>query len=145
MNILQIAILAFIIMECGNIVVLYFYPEFKLGNGVGVFNEWDKTKENENSHLLAKYMTNWVGNVKLIFILLLLAVLLVGDEKMQLITTIAMILSISAFYFKLRPIMVKLDERGEISPKGYSKILTAMITGMMIMFSVALIVHLVIT
>lgn len=37
MSILSLSIIVFCIMELGNIFVLYFKPDCKLGNGVAVF------------------------------------------------------------------------------------------------------------
>ena len=38
MSILSLSIIVFCIMELGNILILYFKPDSKLGNGVAVFN-----------------------------------------------------------------------------------------------------------
>ena len=40
MNILQIGILVFIIIETLNITMLYFAPGMKIGNALGVFKTW---------------------------------------------------------------------------------------------------------
>lgn len=40
MDILQIAIIIFCIMELGNVLILYFMPDSKLGNGVAVFDSF---------------------------------------------------------------------------------------------------------
>lgn len=37
MSILSLSIIVFCIMELGNILILYFKPDSKLGNGVAVF------------------------------------------------------------------------------------------------------------
>lgn len=52
-----------------------------------------------------------------------------------------MILSISTYFWKLHPIIKKLDKNGKITPKGYSKVLGYMIGGFLCMFSLALILH----
>lgn len=143
MNILDYAIIFFVMMESANVVILYFFPDFKFGNGVSVFIDWQRAKEDESMHLFAKYMANWVANVKLIFIVLLLVILFLGSDMVKVFAVIAMILSIAAYYWRLHPLMIKLDELGSLEPKGYSKTLFAMITGFMTMFSVALIVYLV--
>ena len=137
MNILDIAIITFVIMESSNVIILYFFPDSKLGNGVAVFNEWFRAKENEANELFAKYMTNWVAGVKLIFIVLLLVILFTGSNLTKLLAVFVMILSIATYYFRLNPIIKKLDSIDEITPKGYSKTLFWMITGFMSMFSLA--------
>ena len=38
--VLTIAIIVFCIMELGNVMILYFAPDSKLGNGVAVFDSW---------------------------------------------------------------------------------------------------------
>ena len=141
MNVLDIAIIIFVIMESANVAILYFAPDSKLGNGVAVFNQWFKGKEDPSTKLFASYMVNWVAGVKLIFIVLLLAILFTGTETTKVCAVGAMILSIATYYFRLHSIIKQIDGMGELSPKGYSKTLFWMITGFMSMFSVALIVH----
>lgn len=141
MNILDIAIIIFVIMETGNICILYFAPDSRLGNGVAVFDNWFETKEDENAHLFASYMASWVAGAKLIFIFLLLVILFTGSEMTKIFGVVAMILSIASYFWKLHPIIKKLDANGKITPKGYSKILGYMITGFMTMFTIALIVY----
>lgn len=43
--ILDIAIIIFCIMEFGNVMILYFLPDSKLGNGVAVFESWTDVKK----------------------------------------------------------------------------------------------------
>lgn len=145
MNILDIAIIIFIIMETANVLILYFAPDSRLGNGVAVFNQWEKSKENEKEHLFAKYMTNWVAGTKLIFIVLLIVILLTGNESSKLLALFVMILSIATYFWKLHPIIKKLDAMGEITPNGYSKTLFFMIAGFLLMFSIAAIIYMFIT
>lgn len=77
MDILSIAILIFICMETANVIILYFFPGSRLGNGVGVFNPFHQT-EDEPQKLFASYLVNWVAGVKLIFLVLLVVVLLLN-------------------------------------------------------------------
>ncbi len=144
MNILDIAIIIFVIMETGNICILYFAPDSRLGNGVAVFDNLAESKEDENMHLFARYMTCWVAGTKLIFIVLLLVILFTGSEITKIWGVGAMILSIASYFWKLHPIMKKLDHNGKVTPKGYSKALDGMIIGFMLMFSGALIAYLLI-
>ncbi len=135
------AIVIFVLMESSNVFILYFCPDFQYGNGVYIFEHWEKSKAQEEVHLFARYMANWVAGVKLIFIVLLLVILMVGNEASKVGAAAVMVLSIASYYWRLHPIMKKLDELGEIKPKGYSKTLWWMITGFMSLFSGALIVH----
>lgn len=141
MNILDISIIIFVIMETANVCILYFRPDSKLGNGVAVFNEWEDSKKNECEHLFARYMTYWVAGTKLIFIVLLLVILFTGSQLTKICAVGAMILSIATYFWKLHPIIKVLDQKGKITPKGYSKALGYMITGFLIMFSIALIIY----
>lgn len=142
MNILDTVIKIFIVMESINVYILYFAPQSQLGNGIGVFNQWFKSQENENNHLFIKYLVNWVAGTKLIFIMLLLVILNFGNEEIKLYTVIAMIISILSYFWRLHPIIKTLDKKDEITPKGYSKALFGMISGFIAMFSIALIMYL---
>jgi len=44
MNILSIVIIAFALLETLNIFMLYFTPGTRRGNGMGVFNAYEKSK-----------------------------------------------------------------------------------------------------
>lgn len=140
MDILSIAILIFIVMESANVAILYFWPGSRLGNGVGVFNAFHNS-ENEEHRLFASYLVNWVAGVKLIFIFLLAVILVTGTETVRIGAVVAMILSIATYFWRLHPTIQKLDAMGCITPKGYSKALGWMIAGFMIMFTLALAAH----
>lgn len=142
MDILSIAILIFIMMESANVAILYFWPGSQLGNGVGVFNAFHNS-ESEEQKLFTSYLINWVAGVKLIFIFLLAVILVIGTEQVKMWAVVAMILSIATYFWRLHPTIKKLDAMGCITPKGYSKALGWMITGFMLMFTTALIVHMI--
>lgn len=139
MDILSIAILIFIVLETANIIILYFKPDSKLGNGVAVFNAWEKSKEDKDMHEFIRYLVYWVAGTKLIFIVLLVVILLTAGERTKLLTALALVVSIASFYCKLYPIIKALDIRGQINPKGYSKTLSSMILGFIMMFSLVLV------
>ncbi len=143
MDILSISIIIFCVMELGNVLILYFMPDSKLGNGVAVFDSWRDVKKDESLDLFAHYMAYWVAGVKLIFIFLLMVVLFTGTEVTKMWAVIAMILSIATYFWKLHPIIKKLDRMNKITPKGYSKILGFMIIGFLLMFTIALIIYLI--
>lgn len=143
MDILSVAILIFIIMESANVAILYFRPNSQLGNGVGVFNAFHKS-QSEEQKLFSSYLVNWVAGVKLIFIFLLAVILIIGTEQVRMWAVVAMILSIATYFWRLHPIIKKLDAMGCITPKGYSKALGWMISGFLIMFTAALVVHIII-
>ena len=140
MSILSIAILIFIIMESANVTILYFWPRSRIGNGVGVFNAFHNS-ENEEQKLFSSYLVNWVAGVKLIFIFLLAVILIIGTEPVKIWTVVAMILSIATYFWRLHPTIKKLDAMGCITPAGYSKVLGWMISGFLIMFLLALVIY----
>lgn len=47
--------------------MLYFTPGTHRGNGLGVFNAYEKSKSDSEVHSLVKYLINWVAGTKLIF------------------------------------------------------------------------------
>ena len=140
MDFLSIAMILFIILESANVAILYFWPGSRLGNGVGVFNAFSNP-ESEEQRLFASYLVNWVAGVKLIFLFLLAVILVIGTEQVKLWAVVAMILSIATYFWRLHPTIQKLDAMVCITPKCYSKALGWMITGFLIMFTLALIGH----
>ncbi len=134
MNILDIAIIIFVLMESANVLILYYVPNSKKGNGVAVFNHWEKSRNEEEAHLFARYMVNWVAGTKLIFIMLLLGILFTANELTKIVSIIVMILSIATYYLRLHPIIKKMDQKGLITPKGYSNKLGFMIAGFLLIF-----------
>lgn len=143
MNILQIGISVFCFIETLNIIILYFNPTFKYGNGVGVFNDYNELMKDDNKKDFVSYMINWVAGTKLIFIMVGIVVVIFGNYNTQLFTVVALIISILSFYWRLFPTIKKLDKEGKILPKGYSKTLNFMILSFVIGFSAILVVELI--
>lgn len=56
MDSLSIAIILFCIMETANVMILYFKPNSRLGNGVAIFDAWEDTKQDKSMELFAYYM-----------------------------------------------------------------------------------------
>lgn len=142
MDILSVTMLIFCILESINVLILYFWTDSKIGNGVGVFDVWEESKKDEVLALFNHYMVYWVAGTKLIFIVLIGVILVTGSEATKIGAVVAMIISIATYFWKLHPIISELDERGKITPKNYSKVLGGMILGFLVMFSGALIIHL---
>lgn len=138
MKILEIVMLVFISIELANVIILYYFPRSKKGNGVAIFNAYHRAQEDEEMALFANYMKNWVAGTKLIFIVLIVVILLFGNDLVKLFGVFSMILSILTYYFKLHPIIKRLDQMNAITPKGYSKTLGYMITGILVMFIIPL-------
>jgi hypothetical protein len=139
MNLLQIITLVFIIIELTNILSLYFWKDTSKANGTGCFKALQEAKQNPHIYDMVRYLINWVAGTKLIFLVLLLVILILGDAVVQMWSTIVLILAICSFYIGLFPIIKKMDAEGQIVPKGYSKILLIMITSLVIGFSAGLI------
>jgi len=131
---IKIALVGFIILESGNIFVLYFFPDSKLANGMGVFIAWERSKDDPGIHDLARYLVNWVAGTKLIFIGLLIVLLFTADQTALLLTAGVMALTISSFYWRLFPLIRKMDSQSQIEPPGYSKSLGWMIGAMILCF-----------
>lgn len=139
MDILTIAVMLFGLLEVSNVFMLYCMPETKKGNGVGVFNAFEKSKEYPEIHIFIKYLINWIAGTKIIFILLLFVIFLTGNDITKICSTIALIASILTFYWRLFPLIIAMDKDGQITPKGYSKTLGIMIFSFIIVLSVAVV------
>lgn len=140
MNILQLVIIAFLILETTNVIALYFFPDSKYANSVGVFSTWEQSKQDPEVHNLLKYLVNWVAGTKIIFIMLLIVILLIADEQELIYVGMVMIFSIGTYFWRLNPLIRKMDSEGQVEPKKYSVILRWMIAAMIGTFLVAVIV-----
>ena len=137
MNFLTIVTIGFLVLEGTNVFALYFFPETRNVNAVGIFNAWEKSKSDPDIHNFVKYLVNWIAGTKLIFIVLLIVILLVADERTLVFSGVALIFSIASFFWRLFPLIRRMDQSGEITPAGYSKTLGWMIGGFILTFSVA--------
>lgn len=142
MNILEIVISIFIFIEILNVMTLYYRPESSVGNGLGVFNAFHKSMKDEEVFPLVSYLVNWVAGAKLIFIMIGIVVVIFGNEMTQIFTVVALIISILSFYYRLFPIIKKLDKKNEITPVGYSKTLHYMIFTFIAAFTLVLVIYL---
>lgn len=142
MSVLTIVIMCFIVLESLNVMILYFKPESTKGNGVGVFNAYESSKQYPEIHRLIQYLIYWIAGTKVIFIVLLVVILLTGTVTTKIWTVVALILSIGTFFWRLFPLIRQMDKKGEITPKGYAKTLGWMIAGFMAVFTVTLVLYL---
>jgi hypothetical protein len=138
--VLKITLVVFMFLEFSNVIALYQRPDFKYANAVGMFNAWKGSERDPEVHDFVRYLVNWVAGSKLIFLALLVVILIFGNDETQIFTLIALILTISIFYWKLYPIIKRMDGSGQITPRGYSRTLFRTITGMVIALSAALII-----
>ena len=134
MSILSYVVIAFICLELANVLALYFSPGTQRFNGVGVFRAWERSKQYPDIHDFVRYLVYWVAGTKLIFILLLIVILISGDEHTLLLAGVALVASISSFYWRLFPLIRKMDRDAQIAPKNYSAVLGLMILGFIVVF-----------
>ncbi len=139
MSLISVALILFIILESLNVVCMYCFPDLKKGNSISSFNAYEKAKQDPEMFIFIKYLVNWVAGTKFIFILLLVVILVIGSDIVKLVSTIALILSISTFYWKLYPLIKNMDQHNQINPKGYSKTLRITISVFILMFLIAII------
>jgi hypothetical protein len=142
MNPISIVIIGFIVLEGTNVIALYFFPGSKYANSVGVFKTWEKSKQDPEIHDFIKYLVNWVAGTKLIFLLLLIVILITADAQGLFYTALAMVISISSFFWRLFPLIRKMDRENHVDPKNYSAILGLMISLFVMVFLAALILTL---
>jgi len=138
--VVKIVILAFIALETSNVLALYFFPGSKRANAVGVFSAWEKSKQYPEIHDFVKYLVNWVAGTKLIFLLLLGVIVFFGDLSIQKLSLIALAVATLTFYWRLFPLVRRMDRNGQIQPKNYSMILGGMIFILILLFTLAVLV-----
>lgn len=133
----KIVILVFILLETSNVLALYFAPGSKKANAVGVFKAWEKSKQYPEIHDFVKYLVNWVAGTKLIFLLLLAVIVLRGNLELQQLSLFALCIATATFFWRLFPLIRKMDKSGQIEPMNYSTVLAAMIFVFILFFGIA--------
>jgi hypothetical protein len=140
MTLIKVVILLFILLEFSNVLALYFAPGSKYANAVGVFTAWEKSKQYPEIHDFVKYLVNWVAGTKLIFLLLLAVIIIYADSNTQQMSLIALIIATLSFYWRLFPLIKKMDQNGQIEPKNYSIVLGIMIFVFIAAFTIAVVI-----
>ncbi len=140
MTALSIVIIGFILLETTNVIALYFYPETKIANGIGTFRAYERSKQDPVVHDFVRYLVNWVAGTKLMFLLLLLVIVLTADTDTLLLTGIAMAVAVASFFWRLYPLVRKMDAEEQLDPPGYSRLLGLMIAAMVLVFVVATVI-----
>lgn len=135
-----IVILAFILLEFSNVLAMYFAPGSKYANAVGVFSAWEKSKQDPEIHEFVRYLVYWVAGAKLIFLFLLGAITLFGDSDLKRMSLVALCIASISFYWRLFPLIRKLDRNGQINPKNYSIVIGVMISVFILFFALAAII-----
>ena len=133
----KIIIVAFMIFEFSNVLALYFAPGSKYANAVGVFSAWEKSKQDPEVHDFVRYLVYWVAGAKLIFLFLLGVIVLFGSSDLQRMSLLALSLATLSFYWRLFPLIRKLDQNGQIKPKNYSIVIAVMIAVFIMFFAFA--------
>jgi len=134
MSLVVVAIVAFLMLELGNIFMLYFKKDSTMANGLGTFKAWEKSKADPAVNDLVKYLANWVAGTKIFFVSLLTVIVIFGPPELHQWVLLAMIISIASFYVGLFPTVRKIDREDMLTAKGYSKTLAGMITIFIIVF-----------
>ena len=116
MNSLTVVTIGVLILEATNVMALYFFPDSKLANSVGVFTVWEKSKQDPEIHNFVKYLVNRVAGTKLIFILLLIVILYTADQQTLLFSSAALVISIATFFWRLYPLSEKWIETARSIP-----------------------------
>ncbi|MGD8458571.1 MAG: hypothetical protein PVF83_19515 [Anaerolineales bacterium] len=136
MDILRISIIGFLCLETANVAALYFFPGSKYANSVGVFKAWERSKDDPQIHDFVKYLVNWVAGTKLLFIALLLVILFTADSHTLIVSGFALMISIASFYWRLFPLVRKMDREGQMELGNYSAVLGWMILALILIFFV---------
>ena len=75
-----------------------------------------------------------MAGTKLIFILLLIVILFTADGQTLIPTGAALVLSIGSFFWRLFPLIRRMDRDDQIEPKDYSAVLGWMILAFILVF-----------
>lgn len=134
---IKVVIFTFILLETANVLALYFAPGSKYANAVGVFTAWEKSKQYPEIHQFVKYLVYWVAGAKLIFLFLLGVIVLFADMNSQRLSLFALAIATLSFFWRLFPIIRKMDKDGQIAPPNYSVVLSIMIFAFIVVFVVA--------
>jgi hypothetical protein len=143
LTILNIVIVVFLLLEAANVLMLYFFPGSRRGNGMGAFKAYGESEAFPGIHMMVRYLVNWVAGTKLIFLALLLIILIRGDRLTKTIAVIALFVSVATFFWRLYPIIRTLDKTDQILPRGYSRTLALLIGGFLLMFAAAILVSII--
>lgn len=138
MNAIKAAMTVFIVLETTNVIALYFFPDTRYANSVGVFRAWEQSKQNPDLHAFVKYLVNWVAGTKLIFLGLLIVIVWTSDGLGLFLAGAVMVVTITVFFWRLFPLARGMDRAGQVKPRNYSSVLAGMIAAMAMVFAGAL-------
>ena len=135
----KIVIFVFMLLETSNVLALYFAPGSKYANAVGVFTAWEKSKQYPGIHDFVRYLVYWVVGTKLIFLLLLAVIVVFSDLDSQRMSLLALAVATVTFFWRLFPLIRKMDRNRQIKPQNYSIVLGVMILIFILFFVVAIV------
>ena len=141
MNAIQVSMLVFAGVEVLNILELYFMQDRCMFNGVPIFRVWERAQHDPEIHQLTDYLVNWIAGVKMIGIGLILVVVFTAPFQTQVWAAIALILTISAFYWRMFPTMRASDNAGMIQPAGRSTTLGWMVLFLMLTIAASVLIE----
>ncbi len=137
MTFAKIVIFVFMSLELSNVLTLYFSPGSKYANAVGVFSAWEKSKQYPEIHDFVRYLVYWVAGVKLLFLLLLAVIVMFTDLDSQRMSLLVLSIATASFFWRLFPLIRKMDKMGQIEPRNYSIFLGVMIFIFVVFFGIA--------
>lgn len=138
MNALQVTLLVFVLIETLSMLELYFLQDKPMFNGVGIFSGWERSKADPEVHMLVRYLVNWLAGVKMIVIGLVLVLVFMVPENTKLLGAIALLITVSSFYWRLKPMLRTADMAGQVTPQGHSRRLSMMVAGLELSLFVAI-------
>ena len=94
------------------------------------FSGWEKSKADPEVHILVRYLVNWLAGVKMIAIGLVLVLVFMVPESVTLLGAIALVITVSSFYWRLSPMLRAADVAGLVTPRGHAKRLSIMVAGL---------------
>ena len=136
MTIVESVIACFVVLELSNVLALYFATNSKKANAVGIFTAWEESKQYPEIHSFVRYLVYWVAGSKLIFLLLLVIIIVFGAPEIQRISLLALAVATMSFYWRLFPLIRKINRNREIEPKNYSITLGILIAVFIVVFLV---------
>ena len=126
----------FLVLEVLNVALLMFDPGSHRGNALGVFRAWETSKQDPEVHALVRYLAAWVAASKTIFIVVIAALLVLGDDRSRVIAVGALTVSVLAYFWKLRPQLRSMEDNGWLNRDGFTRRLSTGIVGIAVVLAI---------
>jgi hypothetical protein len=131
--------LVFAFVETLNMLELYFMRDKSVFNGVSIFKGWEKSKTDPEVYEFVQYLINWLAGVKLIVLALVVILVFTASERTLILSAIVLVIAVASFYWRLYPMIRKMDNGGNIQPGGRSRQLGLMVACLEFVFIVAIV------